>query len=229
MAGPLSWTYLVKTIKADTCICYQAGINTTTPEWHLTSTPDKAQYHPLYDCLWLTSLENDLCFQGHFFSSWPRCYGNFQPPPPPSPWNRDKRDKQDISSEKPVPPTHQHSGYMALHLVFKTTIWYEKKEKKEKVQHNKCANMRSLTCSSLDRTTLLMSIGLGLNPFAWKCWKSSIFTVRYSMLVVINQHSRFLLQSSQNKDIGIAWHKCTQTGLQLLMVSTQRHRMCLSD
>lgn len=61
---------------------------------------------------------------------------------------------------RPAHVTHQHSGNAAFHLVFSLSASKKKK-----------ANVGSLTCNSLDRTTLLMSIGLGLKPFAWRCSK----------------------------------------------------------
>lgn len=107
-----------------------------------------------------TSLANHLDFQGHFSSSWPRCYGNFQPPPPPSPWKQDKK-KWDAH---PAHITHLHAGRIAFDLAFRLRrpLIHEKGKKCNK------SNAGSLTCSSLDRTTLLVSIGLGLKPLAWK-------------------------------------------------------------
>lgn len=94
----LRWTYLIKTGEADTCICLQAHINTATSS--NTSHPRMHTYCLFFSvlqvslcnmCLRVNSLANHLCFQGHSFSSWPRCYGNFQPPTPPSPWTKDKQ------------------------------------------------------------------------------------------------------------------------------------------
>lgn len=94
--APLGWIELVKTSEADTCICSQTHLNATTS----TLLPPTQHTHILFPSAFHASLSsthfcsaslaNHLDFQGHFSSSWPRCYGNFQPPPPPSPWKQDK-------------------------------------------------------------------------------------------------------------------------------------------
>lgn len=118
----------------------------------------------------MTLLANHLCFQGHSFSSWPRCYGNFQPPPPPSPWTKDKQYKQYISVRSMSSP---RCSFIFRKYCLSSCIQTERSFDVKK------KNVRALTCNSLDRTTLLVSIGLGLKPFAWRVTKRCRFTVRH--------------------------------------------------